>query len=240
MFKTRPHSRPVNVEYYLDTTSPCTHIHVHNVSRWASGRYRFRIRAYGVDYLSDKFRQFALSGAVAIQSFRDGTPMKLFHDGRSSNVEVYGMTVIARNSLGETQRSYPVLSHPPASGAAGILSAMPIDSLFIDELTSKPGFKLLLLNCDGANANRKAARMLMAELQPRRDLLVLVNFCSSLGLNCAAKWGIGVFSYGNLLRCCHVLQSVKNRNFPCHARKYFMGDIAGGSCSVDQQCDGLR
>lgn len=149
-----------------------------------------------------------------------------FHDGRSSNVEVYGMTVIARNSMRETQRSYPVLPHPPSSDAAGILSEMPINSLFVDELTTTPGFKLLLLNCDGANANRKAVRTLAAELQPRRDLLVLVNFCSSHGLNCAVKWGQGVFSYGNLLRCCHVLQSVENRHFSGHVRKYFREDIA--------------
>ena len=153
--------------------------------------------------------------------------MKLFADGRSANVEVYGMTLVARNSLGETQRSYPVLSHPPASDAAGVLSTMPIKSLFIDELLSKPGFKLLLLNCDGANTNRKAVRMIMAELQPKRDLLVLVNFCASHGVNNAVRWGLGQFSYGNVLRCCHVLQSVKNRNFPSHVRKCLRSDIAG-------------
>ena len=147
--------------------------------------------------------------------------MKLFSDGRSANVEVYGRTLLARNSIGESQRLYPVLSQPPASDASGVLSAIPTGALFLDELTSTQGFKMLLINCDGANTNHKAVRMLMAELQPRKDLLVVVNYCSAHGLNNAVRWGLGLFSYGNILRACHVLQSVKHRNFAGHVKKLF-------------------
>ena len=105
---------------------------------------------------------------------------------------------------------------------------MPTKSLFTDELLSKPGFKLIVLNCDGANTNRKAVRMIMAELQPKRDLLILVNFCASHGLNNAVGWGLGQFGYGNVLRCCHVLQSVRSRNFASHVEKCLRSDMLEG------------
>ena len=82
-----------------------------------------------------------------------------------------------------------------------------------------PGFKFFfLINCDGANTNRKAVRVLLSELQNRRDLLAVVIFCSAHVMNRAAKWGIGVFFYGDFLGCCHVLQAAKHRNFDAHVR----------------------
>lgn len=214
-----------NVEKYLDTSSPCTHIQAYSVSRWAAERYRYRIYGYGAEYIDEKFREFVLANALVLQPFHDGTLANLFEEGRSANVDVYGRTLLARNAAGETARSYPVLSRPSTSKASGVLSTIPTKALFLDELTSTPGFKLLLLNCDGANTNRKAVRMLTAELQPKKNLLVVVNYCSAHGVNNAAKWGLGVFSYGNLIRGCHVLQTAKRRKFEDHVRTYIREDI---------------
>ena len=50
------------------------------------------------------------------------------------------------------------------------------------------------INCDGANTNKKAVRMLMSELHPRRELLSVVIFCAAHGLNNAVRWGLGLFS----------------------------------------------
>ena len=176
------------------------------------------MQAYGVDYLSDLFREFVRQHALVLQAIVDGTPMKLFHEGRSVNVEVYCRMLLARDGSGVCKRSYPVLAVPPDSTAAGIFSILPLRSLHIEELTMRPGFKFFLINCDGANTNRKAVRMLMSELQNRREMLVVVIFCSAHSMNRAVKWGLGVFYYGDFLRCCHVLQAVKHRNFDDYVR----------------------
>ena len=151
--------------------------------------------------------------------------MKVCEDSRAANVDVYTRTILAHNANGESLRSFPILSRPQSSNASGILSTIPISELYIDDLTSTPGFKLLLINCDGANTNRKAVRMLMSELQPRRELLTVVIFCAAHGLNNAVRWGLGVFGYGNILRSCHVLQSVKHRNFESHVKSQLRPDI---------------
>ena len=98
----------------------------------------------------------------------------------------------------------------------------------------RPGFKFYLINCDGANTNRKAARMLMSELQLHRDLLAVVIFCTAHAMNRAVKWGLGVFYYGEFLRCCHVLQAVKNRNFGAHVHNVLMPVVCGGSKLMGQ------
>ena len=72
----------------LVTDVPCAHHRSYNISRWAVERYRFRMHAYGVDYMREVFREFLKYRALTLQLFLDGTPMKLFHEGRSANVEV--------------------------------------------------------------------------------------------------------------------------------------------------------
>ena len=163
-----------------------------------------------------------------LQLTLDGAPMRLFADSRAANVDVYTRTILARNANGDSLRSFPVLPRPPSSNASGILSTIPINELYLDELTSTPGFKLLLINCDGANTNRKAVRMLMIELQPMRELLTVVMFCAAHGLNNAVRWGLGLFSYGNILRSCHVLQSAKHRKFEVHVKAKLRLDIEEG------------
>ena len=176
------------------------------------------MQAYGVDYLEGIFKEFVRECALVLQLFLDGTPLKMFHEGRVVNVEVYCRLLLAYGDSGVCKRNFPTLAVPPDSTAAGIVSILPLSGLYIDDLTVNPGFKFLFINCDGANTNRKAIRMLMSELQNRRDLLVVVNFCSAHAMNRAVKWGLGVFYYGDFPRCCHVLQAAKHPHFEDHVR----------------------
>ena len=43
--------------------------------------------------------------------------------------------------------------------------------------------KIMLPNCDGANTNREAMKILIIELAARRQLLVLPNICVAHGIN---------------------------------------------------------
>ena len=158
------------------------------------------MRAYEVCYLTEVFREFVQQRALTLQAFLEGTPMKLFHERRPVNVEVYCRMLLARDASGVCKRSFPVLAIPPDSTAAGILSIPPLRALHVEDFALKHGFKFLLINCDGANTNRKTARMLMSELQCHRDLLAVVIFCTSHATSRAAKWGLGVFYYGDILR----------------------------------------
>ena len=230
--------RPIKIPFgnasALVTDVPFAQHRTYSISRWAVGRYRFRMHAYGVDYLSEVFREFIQHHALTLQAFLDGAPMKLFHEGRSVNVEVYCRMLLARDASGACKRSFPVLAIPPDSTAAGILSILPLRALRIEDFALKPGFKFLLINCDGANTNRKAVRILMSELQWHRDLLVVVISCTAHAMNRAAKWGLGVFYYGDFLRCCHVLQAVKHRNFGVHVRNMLMSPVLGDSQLMGQ------
>ena len=187
------------------------------------------MHAYGVDYLEEIFKKFVRECALVLQLFLDGTPLKMFHEGRVVNVEVYCRLLLAYGESGVCKRSFPTLAVPPDTTAAGILSVLPLSGLHIEDLTANPGFKFLFINCDGANTNRKAVRMLMSELQNRRDLLVVVNFCTAHAMSRAVKWGLGVFYYGDFLRCCHVLQAVKNPRFEDHVRNMLHVEVQDDS-----------
>ena len=176
------------------------------------------MQSYGVDYLEEIFKEFVREFSLVLQLFLDGAPLKMFHEGRVVNVEVYCRLLLAYGESGVCKRSFPTLAVPPDSTAAGILSILPLSGLHIEDLTANPGFKFFFINCDGANTNRKAVRMLMSELQNRRELLVLVNFRTAHAMNRAVKWGLGVFYYGDFLRCCHVLQGVKHPRFEDHVK----------------------
>ena len=184
--------------------------------------------------MREVFREFLKYHALTLRIALDGTPMKLFHDGRSANVEVYCGMLVACDASGSCQRSFPVLAIPPDATAAGILSVIPIRALYLEDFASKPGFKFYLINCDGANTNRKAVRMLMSELQVHRDLLVVAIFCSAHAMNLAVKWGLGVFYYGEFLRCCHVLQAAKRRNFASHVQNMLMPGVCDDSQLMGQ------
>ena len=205
---------------------------------------------YSVDYITEEFRAFVKNVSLVLQLTLDGTETKIFAESMSVNVDVYTRSILPRNANGQSLRSSPVLSRPRNSNASGVLSTIPISELYIDDFTSAPGFKLLLINCDGANTNRKAVRMLMSELHPRRELLIIANFCAAHGLNYAVRWGLGVFGYGNILRPCHVLQSVKHRKFEFHVERLLRADVeediqllsntaVGCACVVREEYSGL-
>ena len=117
----------------------------------------------------------------------------------------------------------PELSAPHNSTAAGALSSIPIKDLFIEELTSRPGFRVLLLTMGGIPTNKAAARMLVSELQIYPDLLVLTSLCSSQMVCNATRWGLGIFPHGKYPRAPRGLEAVLSRNFRGHVDKMLKG-----------------
>ena len=134
------------------------------------------MHAYGVDYLMQCFREFIHRDTLVPHDPIDGTPMGRFREGRPVNVDVYCRALLARNASGVCRRNFPALTIPPASTAAGILSVLPLSALHIGDFSITSGFEFLLINCEGANTNRKAVRMLMSGLRNRRDLLAVAIF----------------------------------------------------------------
>ena len=94
----------------------------------------------------------------------------------------------------------PNLAMPASPKASGVLSAVPLSSLYLDDLTHGGGFRMLFINCDGVNTNRRAVKMMVSELSRYPNMLVQLNVCSAHGMNNAVRWGIGVFDYGDILR----------------------------------------
>ena len=83
-----------------------------------------------------------------LQLSLDGAPVKLFTSRYSTNVEIYGRTIVCYNEKGEAKSAPPELAMPPSPNASGIASTVPIESLYLEELTSSGGFKILLINFD--------------------------------------------------------------------------------------------
>ena len=133
--------------------------------------------------------------------------MKTFCDGRAKSSEIFARTLEAYSADGKHMMSYPTLSTPHATTTSGVLSAIPLKELHIDDLMSKGGFKFLFLKCDAANTNKAAAKVLLSELKPVKELLVVMQICAVHVLNTATIWGLGMFPYGSLLRTAHVYES---------------------------------
>ena len=74
----------------------------------------------------------------------------------------------------------------------------------------RPGFRFLMVSCDGINTNRAAARILPTELHPRKTLLCLMRVFEAHTINNSSKWGLGCYAYGSLLRLGHAVDSVKH------------------------------
>ena len=176
-------------------------------------RRRFRIYLYGDDFIRQAFQKFVREEAVVTQLFLDSTPMKVFTSGRPNSAEVYGILLVATSASGEVRTLPPRLAMPASTKASGVLSAVQLSSLFIDDLMHGGGFRMLFINCDGVNTNRKAVKVMISELQRYPDLLIQLNVCAAHGINNAVRWSLGVFDYGNILRFSHVLQSIKNHGY---------------------------
>ena len=133
------------------------------------GRYRWRIYDYGTSYLEDEFAAFVSQKAVILSVSLDGTAMRLMQGGRASNAEVYVVALTSRSASGESISMCPRVVLPSSRNAAGILGTIPISSLFIKELTSTPGFKMVFVIMDSAVTNKAALRMLRTEIQRNRS-----------------------------------------------------------------------
>ena len=125
--------------------------------------------------------------------------------------------------LGETMHFYPRIALPAACNAAGILGTIPISSLFVKELTASPGFKMIMVNMDGAATNKAALRMLRTELQRYEQLIVAPVLCSAHSMNNAVKWGLGTFPYGPYLRTAHCFESTARPDAIIHVDRMLDG-----------------
>ena len=98
--------------------------------------------AYIQDDARQKFTRFVREKAVLLQVCTDSTPMRLSTGplGNATSVEVYVRTIFAQVSDGEEMKFTPEISSPINSTAAGVLSTIPLSELFIQGLTSRPGF----------------------------------------------------------------------------------------------------
>ena len=140
--------------------------------------------------------------------------MRLFReDQRAATKEVYARTLTAKSADGESCEILPELTCPENSKTSGVLASIPVKDLFIEDLMgSRPGFRFLMVSCDGINTNQSAIRLLFTELHPRKTLLCLMHVCEAHTINNSAKWGLGYFTYGSLLRFGHAIESVKHWN----------------------------
>ena len=172
-----------------------------------------------------QFALFVKNKATILQVSSDSTPMRLSTSpiGSAGSLEVYARSITARAPDGEEMKYIPELILPVNSTAAGVMSSIMIKDLFIEELMSRPGFRVLLLVMDGIPTNRAAARMLVSELQIYPELLVLTSLCTSHTLSLGTKWGLGTFPYGKYLRTAHGLEAVRCRNFKGHAQRMIRG-----------------
>ena len=161
--------------------------------------------------------------AVILSVSLDGTAMRVMQSGRASKAEVYVIALQARSASGETMHFYPRIALPAACNAAGILGTIPISSLFVKELTASPGFKMIMVNMDGAATNKAALRMLRTELQRYEQLIVAPVLCSAHSMNNAVKWGLGTFPYGPYLRTAHCFESTARPDAIIHVDRMLDG-----------------
>ena len=178
-----------------------------SVSRWTVGKYRAQIYRYGAEYLDVMFAEFVKAEAVALAAGFDSTPMRIFTGGCAASFEIYVKSLEAMSADGKRMVTYPTVSQPECSKVSGLLSTIPLPELHIDDLLDGQGFRFLLLKSDGANVNRSAIKMLTAELQNRKELLVAPVLCIAHALNNSSIWGLGDFPFGSVLRTAHVFEA---------------------------------
>lgn len=190
-------------------------------------RYRTRIYLYGHDLLTAQFIEFLRTEDLVLVISFDSTPMRIFsEDRRAGSVEVFAVSLEARGIGGKTIRLFPKLRLPATKSAAWILSVLSKDDMFITQFVESGAVKILMLNCDGANANKAAIRLLTSELSIYPNLLVLSNICAAHTINNSSKWGLGDFPYGEFLRHARVFGAVRKRNIPDLVKKLLVGESA--------------
>ena len=123
----------------------------------------------------------------------DGTPMRIPTDGRAASVDIYVTSLEARGADGIRMVTYPTISQPLSTKESGILPTIPISDLHIDALLAGQGFRFFLIKRYGANVYKAATKMLTAELQNRREPLVVAILCAVHTLNNCTIWGWAIF-----------------------------------------------
>ena len=141
--------------------------------------------------------------------------MRIFtQNRRAGDEEVHVRAIDAYACGGKTMTLFPELLLPSSKSASGVLSTIPMHKLFIEDLVSSGTFKTVIFSCDGTNANRAAIRMMTSELQKHGNLLIFTSICNSHAINNAAKWGLGNYPYGAMLRSSHVFDAARKRDIP--------------------------
>ena len=104
-----------------------------------------------------RFSAFAAERAVVIHAWFDSTHMRLSNSGvgNTGSVEIYVRAIVGRSENGTEMKFIPELSRPGNSTAAGALSTIIPDGLFIPEFVSRPGFRILTITMNGIPTNRQ-------------------------------------------------------------------------------------
>ena len=159
--------------------------------------------------------------------------MRVFTPGeRAQSTDVYVRLLEAVDYKGKRLTLAPDLVLPSSKTAAGVLSVIPLEELFVNDLVRDGSFKALIVNIDAASVNKAAFRMLISELQIHQNLLVFMNICSAHTLNNSTIWGLGDFPYGSLLREAHVFDAVRDRRLQELAKRCLRSDIQMDQCAL--------
>ena len=126
----------------------------------------------------------------------------------------------------------PAVALPSSCGAGGLLSAIPVYSRFVMELTASPGFKMLIVSMDAAATNKAALRTLRDVLHRREQLWIVPLLRNAHAENNAPKWGLGAFPYGPYLRTSRCFESAPRPRSLIHAERRITtalgGDVSPG------------
>lgn len=103
-----------------------------------------------MDVAREQFALVVRSKSDVSQATSDPTPTRPIASnvGNAGIVAVYARAVFPRAGDGEEMEFIPHLKFPANSTAAGVLSAIPIKDIFIEELTPLPCLRVLLVRAE--------------------------------------------------------------------------------------------
>ena len=163
-----------------------------------------------------------------MQLFLGSATVEVSTPGRLNSAEKYGTLLIATSASGELRALPPRLDMPAFTKESCVLPAVQLSSLFINDLMHGGGFRMLFINCERVNTNRKIGKMAICELQRSPGLLIQINARADHGVNNAVWRSLGVFGCVGILRPPQVLQSIKNHGY---------GDLVGRRLKYDPPSD---
>ena len=77
-----------------------------------------------------------------------------------------------------------------------MLSAIPIKKLHLEDLVPNGSFRFLITKCGEDNTNLAAVKMIMDELQSKKELMAANHLFVAHSLSNSGVWGLGNFPYG--------------------------------------------